>query len=132
MGSHTCIQNLLQLSTMTSMRMLLLMLSDNEKNIFLFRSNILLDDKLNAQISDFGFSIQMPQNVHGTTLITATDGLPGTSGYRPPEFSDCKYSIKSDVYSFCVVSLFVFSFKCSDYINFFPQCRWFLRPIRVY
>ena len=45
----------------------------------------------------------MPQAVSRTTLISAKDGLPGTNGYRPPEFADLMHSALSDVYSFGVV-----------------------------
>ena len=31
--------------------------------------------------------------------MTAVDALPGTDGYRPPEYSDRKFSVLSDVYS---------------------------------
>ena len=37
-------------------------------------------------------------------MITAIEGLPGTDGYRPPEYGDRKFSILSDVYSYGVVS----------------------------
>ena len=67
------------------------------------RSNILLDEKLTAKLSDFGFSIQLPQTVGSKTMITSVDGLPGTDGYRPPEYSDRKFSVLSDMYSFGVV-----------------------------
>ena len=67
------------------------------------RSNILLDHKLTAKIADFGFSIQLPQSLGSKTLITSADGLPGTDGYRPPEYGDRKYSVLSDMYSFAVV-----------------------------
>ena len=50
----------------------------------------------------------MPVCVGNTTLITAKDGLPGTNGYRPPEYADCKYSTKSDIYFFGVVSFLKF------------------------
>ena len=51
-----------------------------------------LDENLSAKISDFGFSTQMPKCVGNTTLLSAKHGLPGTSGYRPSEYADCKYS----------------------------------------
>jgi serine/threonine protein kinase len=72
--------------------------------VYLLRSNILLDEHLTAKLADFGFSIQLPEKKAGKTLITATDGLPATDGYRPPEYADGKYSLLSDVYSFGVVS----------------------------
>ncbi len=37
-------------------------------------------------------------------MITSATGLPGTNGYRPPEYMDSKYSILSDIYSLGVVS----------------------------
>ena len=69
-----------------------------------FRSNILLDEHLGAKLADFGFSFQMPEKVGNVTLISAVHGLPGTNGYRPPEFSDSNFSVRSDMYSFGVVS----------------------------
>jgi serine/threonine protein kinase len=69
------------------------------------RSNVLLDENVSSKISDFGFSAQTPKRVGNTTLLSAKHGLPGTNGYRPPEYADCKYSTKSDVYSFGVVNL---------------------------
>ena len=77
--------------------------SYGKANIFLiYRSNILLDHNLTAKISDFGFSIQLPQSLGSKTMITSVDGLPGTNGYRPPGYSDRKYSVLSDMYSFGV------------------------------
>ena len=71
-----------------------------------YRSNILLDEHLVAKISDFGFSIQLPVTFGNKTLITVGpgQGLPGTPGYRPPEYNDGHYSTQSDVYSYGVVS----------------------------
>lgn len=68
------------------------------------RSNVLLGENLNAVIADFGFSIQVPKSFKNTTLVTAKDGLAGTAGYRAPEYADLKYSTKSDVYAFGIVS----------------------------
>ena len=60
---------------------------------------------MTPKICDFGFSIQIPEStIRGKTLITALDGLPGTDGYRPPEYGDRKFSVSSDVYSYGVVS----------------------------
>ncbi len=55
-----------------------------------------------GKLSDFGFSLQLPTTHDNKTLISST-GLPGTNGYRPPEYGDSKFSILSDVYSFGVV-----------------------------
>ena len=55
------------------------------------RSNILLDEYLTAKLAE---------TVGNVMLINAKDGLPGTNGYLPPEFSDSNYS---DIYSLGVV-----------------------------
>ena len=69
-----------------------------------FRSNILLEEHLGAKLADFNFSFRVPEKVDNITLISAVHGLPGTNGYRPPEFNDSNFSVYSDMYSFGVVS----------------------------
>lgn len=71
-------------------------------------SNILLDDKMNAKISDFGLAriVSMDQ-MQGNTSIIA-----GTYGYMSPEYAMLgQFSVKSDVFSFGVIILEIVSGK---------------------
>ena len=75
------------------------------KSVMYCRSNI-LDKNWRGCLLDFGFSIQLPPRKANKTIVTALDALPGTDGYRPPEYSDGKFSTLSDIYCMGVVSLY--------------------------
>ncbi|CAM6046160.1 unnamed protein product [Sphagnum compactum] len=64
-------------------------------------SNILLDDEMEAHVSDFGLAkLINPQDTHVTTIVA------GTLGYLPPEYMETgKVTEKGDVYSFGIVLL---------------------------
>ncbi|KAA8540189.1 hypothetical protein F0562_024248 [Nyssa sinensis] len=64
-------------------------------------SNILLDDKFEAHVADFGLSrLILPSHTHVTTELV------GTLGYIPPEYGQAWIAtLRGDVYSFGVVML---------------------------
>ncbi|CAH8264420.1 unnamed protein product [Arabidopsis lyrata] len=63
-------------------------------------ANVLLDDDMEARISDFGLAKVMPDAV---THIT-TSNVAGTVGYIAPEFYQThKFTAKCDIYSFGVI-----------------------------
>lgn len=65
-------------------------------------SNVLVDDKVEARVSDFGMARMM--NAMDTHLSVST--LAGTPGYVPPEYyQSFRCSKKGDVYSYGVVLL---------------------------
>ncbi|KAL5859392.1 hypothetical protein ACOSQ4_000688 [Xanthoceras sorbifolium] len=70
-------------------------------------SNILLDNNLNAYLSDFGLA-----RLLGTSETHATTDVAGTFGYVAPEYAmTCRVSNKADVYSYGVVLLELISDK---------------------
>ncbi|KAK7401188.1 hypothetical protein VNO78_12509 [Psophocarpus tetragonolobus] len=71
-------------------------------------SNILLDSKMSARISDFGLAriISIDQMQGNTSIIS------GTYGYMSPEYAMLgQFSVKSDVFSFGVIILEIISGK---------------------
>lgn len=89
-------------------------------------SNILLDEQLNAYLSDFGLARLLEvSETHATTDVA------GTFGYVAPEYATtCRVSDKADVYSFGVVLLELMSGKksldpsFSEYGNGFNIVAW--------
>nr|KJB65085.1 hypothetical protein B456_010G080000 [Gossypium raimondii] len=66
-------------------------------------ANILLSEKMDAKIADFGLSRAIPSDDHSDVIITT---VMGTAGYLDPEyFNSRKLNEKSDVFSFGIVSL---------------------------
>ncbi|KAJ0434385.1 putative protein kinase RLK-Pelle-DLSV family [Helianthus annuus] len=69
-------------------------------------SNILLDDKLNPKISDFGLARLFP----GDDTHLNTFRISGTHGYMAPEYAMHGYlSVKADVFSFGILVLEIVS-----------------------
>ncbi|MQL95472.1 hypothetical protein Taro_028142 [Colocasia esculenta] len=78
-------------------------------------TNILLDEDLNAKISDFGLA---KLDEHGSTHISTR--IAGTMGYMAPEYAMKGYlTDKADVYSFGVLTLEIITGKSNT--NYLPE-----------
>ncbi|KAL3740625.1 hypothetical protein ACJRO7_021833 [Eucalyptus globulus] len=78
-------------------------------------SNILLDEKMNPKISDFGLS----RMFEGTQVLVNTHKVVGTLGYMSPEYAmGGIFSEKSDVYSFGVLLLEIISGKKNTSLDY--------------
>ncbi|GMY34907.1 receptor-like protein kinase FERONIA [Fagus crenata] len=69
-------------------------------------SNILLDEKWEAKLSDFAMSRMGPPSLSKKALMMVESSVVGTYGYMAPEYAiEGKLTDKSDIYSFGVLLL---------------------------
>ncbi len=66
--------------------------------------NILMDEHGQGMLGDFGFSLELPKVQEGRSTFTAV-GYACSERYYPSESTHGRFSTKSDVYSYGVVSL---------------------------
>ncbi|XP_004307630.1 PREDICTED: probable LRR receptor-like serine/threonine-protein kinase At4g29180 [Fragaria vesca subsp. vesca] len=93
-------------------------------------SNILLTEKMQAKICDFGVSKLLSTE---TATHTMTDHVRGTRGYFDPEYyTTGKLNKKSDIYSFGIVLLELITGRTAIIEDVEPEpvhiCRW-VRPM---
>ena len=70
------------------------------------RSNVLVDSQFNTKIGDLGFTQEMPTMISKTVSLKTAKCMAKTIGYNAPEVDICRHSVKTDVYSYGVVSFF--------------------------
>jgi len=92
-------------------------------------SNILLDEKLNPKIADFGLARLFTEDETHISTVAA-----GTRGYMAPEYAmQGQLSVKADVYSFGVVVLELMSGRKNVVLNLSPEMQILLEWVwRLY
>lgn len=80
---------------------------------------------MEPKLGDFGCAVQMPEVQQGRSVVT-TVTVARTQGYSAPEVADCRYSPKSDVYSYSMVChynalhILLFTILCqAEYLYYF-------------
>ena len=67
----------------------------------------MIDGNWNGKIGDFGFSGYFQRQTGGDNSLVTAPMLVKTRGYLPPEANDGRYSLKSDVWSYGIVSIMI-------------------------
>lgn len=68
------------------------------------RTNVLVDGQHNSKIGDFGFTQEMPIMLSHTVALKTAKCVVKSLGYSAPELDAYRHSVKTDVYSYGVVS----------------------------
>ena len=72
--------------------------------LYKYRSNVLVDGQFNSKLGDFGFTKEMPIALSDSITLKTAESIAKTAGYAAPEIDICRHSVKTDVYSYGVVS----------------------------